>query len=201
MDEHRHLPLGVNTHNLGVLGLVRGFERHHLELDFQPLLQSGNLGLGAKHTERSGEEAQRCSCFGHWFFLAGSWWIVTPTSPCDSPGSGGARACPAQMPCCAGQDIAEACRYFRSSWNGRLRIPTASCVSANSRSKSSTNASRGRVCIGADRSSGCTARAPNYLVHSIRSSPPHEVPTARVMITDRLTCLLLQTGCSVLSTC
>jgi hypothetical protein len=56
--KHRHLALGIDAQHLGVLGLIERLhlERHHDQLEIEPLLTGCNLGLGAEHAERSGIE-------------------------------------------------------------------------------------------------------------------------------------------------
>ena len=71
MDQHRHLLLGIDPQHLGMFGFIGFRERHHDQIEVQPLLPGGDLGLGAKHAERAREQSHS----------AIAWWRHPQSSP------------------------------------------------------------------------------------------------------------------------
>src|SRR6187402_3745397 len=53
IDEHRDLPLGVDTYDFRMPGLItlRLAERHHFKIERHALFAHGNFRLGTKHAE------------------------------------------------------------------------------------------------------------------------------------------------------
>ena len=82
VDQNGHLALRIDPQHLGMLWLIRCFERHHNQFELKTLLAHGNLGLGAKHAERTREQAQRCGI--HLSFLVPDGPRLSETSTdCD----------------------------------------------------------------------------------------------------------------------
>jgi hypothetical protein len=61
VDQHRHLPLGIDPHDVGMFGLVQPFhfERHHDEFEVDALFERRDLRLRAEHAQRAGKQAHR----------------------------------------------------------------------------------------------------------------------------------------------